>query len=92
MARPEGLGDIAVILAALIFIPNQQSDWRTGGFAVKHTGQNFYRVRLSPLSDVTRRPRLTSIQIKLNIRSTQRHARRTPIDNAADAWAVRFTK
>ncbi len=92
MAWAEGPGDIAVILAAGIGIANQQRNRRSGGFAFKHTRQNFNLIGLLPLSDMTRGARAPTVQIRLNIRLAQQHPRRTAVHHTADRRAVRFAK
>ena len=52
MPRPEGAGDIAVILAALVGIANQQGNWRAGGSALEDPGENLHFVRFAPLGDM----------------------------------------
>jgi hypothetical protein len=44
MTGTESIHDIAVILAALIFIANQQGDRRARGFTFKNAGKNLDRV------------------------------------------------
>jgi hypothetical protein len=49
VAGTEGVGDVAVILAALIGIANQQRNRRTGGLALVDAGKDLDLVRLVTL-------------------------------------------
>ena len=44
VAGAEGLADVAVVLAALVFVANQQPNRRTSGFALIGSGKDFHRV------------------------------------------------
>ena len=92
MAGTEGLCDVAVFLAALIFVSNQQCNGRAGRSALKDAGQDFHRVRFLALGDVARRAGLAPVQIMLDVGLAQFHARRTAIHHAADGRAVGFAK
>ena len=92
MPRAELLGDVAVILAALVRITNQQANRRTRGFALEDARQNFHCIRLATLRDVARRTRLATIQFGLNIRFANRQPRRTTIHHAANRRPVGFAK
>ena len=87
-----GFGDIAVVLAALVLIADQQRNRRTGGFAFIHTGQDFDRIRLLSLRDMARGARLAPVEFRLNIRLRQHHAGRAAIDDTADGRTVGFAK
>ena len=52
MPRTERLGDVAVILAALILVTDQEGDRRPGTAPFKDARQDLDAVRLTPLSDV----------------------------------------
>src|SRR5437899_7150179 len=92
MPRPKGLGDISIVLAALVFIADQQRDWGAGGLALVHAGQNLNRIGFLALRDVARRARLASIQLRLNVGFGQVETRRAAIDNTADRRAMRFAE
>ena len=52
MTGPEGFGDVAVILAALVLVADQQGDRGAGGLALEHAGKDFHRIRFAALGDV----------------------------------------
>ena len=68
MAGAERLDDIAVILAALIGIADQQRDRRAGGLALEHARQDFDLIRFLALRDVARRAGLAAIEFELDVR------------------------
>ena len=88
MAGSESIDDIAVILAALVFVTNQQRDWCAGGLAFVDTRQNFNRIGLFALRDMPRGTRLAAIQLRLNIRFREWHARWAAINHTADRRTV----
>ena len=92
MTGAEGLGDIAVILAALVLIADQQADRRASGLALEDAGENLDGIRLTTLRHMTRRSRLAAIKFCLDIGLAQSQARRTTIDDAANRRAMRFAK
>ncbi len=92
MARPELAGDLAVILRPLVLVADQHGDRGAGRHPLEHAGQNLDLIFLAALCDKTALPRLAAIKIGLQVRFGQRHTRRHPIDDAADAGAVAFTK
>ena len=92
MTGAEGLGNIPVILAALVLIADQQADRRAGSLAFEDTGKNLDGIRLATLRHMTRRSRLAAIEFGLDIGFAERQTRRTAIDNAANGRAMRFAK
>jgi len=57
--------DLVVVAGALIGVSNQQTDGRTGGFALKDTGKDLHLIRLSALRGIAALARLAPIQIAL---------------------------
>jgi len=92
MAGPEGIGDVAVILAALVLIADQQGDRRTGRLAFEYTGENLDGIRLAALRDVTGGARLATIQFGLDIRLADFQPGRATVDHAADGRTMGFAK
>ncbi len=92
MAGTEGVGDVAVVLAALVFVADQQRDGRAGGLAFEHTGKDLHRVRFAALRDVARGAGLAAVQLDLDVGCAQLHSRRATVDDAADGRAVRFAE
>ena len=92
MAWAEGLGDVAVVLAALILVTDQESDRGAGRLAFKNAGENFDRIRLAALRDVARGSRLATIELGLDVGLADFESRRTAINHAADRRTVRFAE
>ena len=88
MTGTEAVDDVAVILAALVFIANQQRDRRAGGFAFIHTGENLDGIGFLALSDVAGSAGLAAIQLGLYVGFGQRHARGAAINHTTDCWAM----
>ena len=92
MAWAEGVGDIAVVFAALVGIADQQRNRRAGGDAFEHAREDLDLVFFLTLRDVARRARLAAVEFELDIGFDQRHARRAAVDHAADRGAVRLAE
>ena len=92
MPRTKRLRDVAVILAALIGVANQEANWRACRYALEHAREDFNRVVLLALRHMPRSAGLAPIQIGLNILGGQRHSRRTAVNDATNGRPVRFTK
>ena len=88
MTGTEGIGDIAVVLAALVLVANQQGNRRSRGFSFKNTGQNLDGIRLAALRHMARRPRFAAVEFGLNISLAQRQTRWAAINHAADCRPV----
>src|SRR3546814_79922 len=69
MTRPEGVGNIAVILAALVFIADQQGDGGTCSLAFENAGEDFNRIGFLALCNMARSTGFAAIQICLDIGS-----------------------
>ena len=92
VAGAEGVGDIAVILAALVFVADEQRDGCAGGLAFEHAGQYLHRVRFAALRDVARGAGFAAVEVMLDVGLAQLHSRRATVDDAADGRAVRFAE
>ncbi len=92
MARAEGLDDVAVVLAALVGVADQQADGRAGGLALEHAGQDLDKVFFLALRDVARSAGLAAVEIGLDVLGRQRHARRAAVDDGTDGRAVRLAE
>jgi len=92
VARSESLRDVAIVLAALVGVADQQRDRRAGRHAFEHAGQDLDLVGLLPLRDVPRRARLAAVELGLDVRLGEPHARRAAVDHAADRGAVRLAE
>src|SRR3546814_1058077 len=62
MSGPIGLGDLRIILRALVDILNHQADRRAGGPALEHARKDADPVRLLPLRGVARLARPPLVQ------------------------------
>ncbi|EWS63767.1 hypothetical protein Y695_02996 [Hydrogenophaga sp. T4] len=78
MTGAEGLQDVAVVLAALVGVADQQGDRRAGGLALVHATEDFHRVGLVALGDEFRRAGAAAVQIGLDVGLGQGHAGRQP--------------
>src|SRR4051812_5789920 len=88
MARPEPVGDVAVIPGALIDILDQKRDRRTGRLPLKHAGEDFYLVRLAALRRVAGLTRPPPVEPVLDVGLGEREARGHAIDDDADRRPV----
>ncbi len=92
MAGTELLGDVAVVLAALISVADQQADRRAGGTAFVHAGQNLDLVGLATRRGVPALAAGTALQIMAELFRRDLQAGRAAIDDAADRRPVRFAE
>ena len=92
MPWAEGLQDVAVVLAPLVGVFDEQADGGAGGSAFVHARQNFDRIRLVALGDEFGGAGTAAIQIRLDVGFAQRHARWAAINYAANGRAVGFTE
>ncbi len=92
VAGAKALRDVAVVLAALILVADQQADRRAGGLALVHAREDLDPIRLIALGDELAGAGPPPIQVGLDVGLRQRHAGRTAVDDAADRRAMGFTK
>ncbi len=92
MARAEALGDVRVILAALVGVADQQGDGRARGTAFIDAGEDLHRIGLGALGDVAAGAGPAAVQVGLDVGLRQFHARRATVDHAANGRAVGFTE
>jgi hypothetical protein len=88
MAGAELVGDVAVILRALVGVADLQRDGRAGGDALEDAGEDFDLIRLAPLGDVARGAGAALVEPGLDRLRRERHARRAAIDHRAEGRAV----
>ena len=88
VGRPILVLDAAVVPRALVDVVDGQADGGAGGDALEHPGENAYLVRLPALGGVLRPPRAAAIQIPLQVRLVEGHARGAAIDDGAKRRAV----
>ncbi len=60
--------------------------------ALEDAGQDLDRVGFAPLRHVPRRAGLAAVELALDVRRIERHARRAAVDDAADRRAVRLAE
>ena len=92
MAGAKALGDVAVVLAALVGVADQQGNRRAGGLALVHAREDLDRVGLVALRDVAAGARAAPVQVSLDIGLGEGHAGRAAVNHAANGRAVGFTK
>src|SRR5690606_8890504 len=92
MAGAEGIGNVAVVLAARIGVADQQPDGRAGGHAFEHAREDLHRVGLAALGDMARSARAAPVEFGLDVGLGQRHSRRAAVNHGADGRAVRFAE
>src|SRR5690606_40503000 len=92
MRRPEGFGDVAVILAALVLVFNEHGKGCAGGRPFKDTAEDSYLIILASLCSDARLPRTTPGELLTDKVHVQTQAGRAPIDHYANGRTVRCTK
>ena len=88
----EGLQDVAVVLAALVGVVDQQANWGASGQALVHARQDLHRIGLIALGDEFAGAGAATVQVGLDVGLRKRHARGAAVDHAANGRAVGFTK
>ena len=88
MAGPERVEDVAVVLAALIRVLDQQSDRRAGGQALVDAAEDLHHIGLAALRHMPARARAAPVEVGLDVVDAQRQAGRAAVDHAADRRAV----
>src|SRR5439155_18136144 len=84
----KGLADVAVVLAALVGIADQQADRRAGGAAFVDAGEDLRRIGLVALRHVPRGAGTTAVEFGLDVGLGQRHPGREAVDDPADRRPV----
>ncbi len=92
MTGAEAACNVAVVLAALIGVADQQGNWRAGGTAFVDAGEDLDRIGLVALSHMPTGARAATVQFRLNVSFRQQQARRAAIDHTADRGAVAFAE
>jgi hypothetical protein len=90
MAGAELLGDVAVILGALVGVADHQLDRRAGGLALEDARQDLDLVGLAPLGGVFVLPGLAPVEPVLDRLRRHGHARRAAIHRGAQRGPVAF--
>src|SRR5438067_9763271 len=80
----ETVGDVAVVLRALVDILDQQLDRRTGRLPLEDAGQDLDLVGLAPLRRVARLSGPAPVKPVLDVGLGERDPRRHAIDDDAD--------
>ena len=88
VAGTESFGNVAVVLAALVLVADQQRDRRAGRFALEHAGENFHRIWLAPLGDMPRGARAAAVEFMLDVGLCERESRRAAVHHATDRGPV----
>ena len=88
----EGVEQVAVVLAALVGVVDQQRNRRAGGAAFEHAAQNLHRVGFVALGHVAAGAGAAAVQVALDVRLRQLHAGRAAVNHTPDCRAVGFSK
>ena len=92
MGRAHLLGDIGVILGALVGVLDHQADRGSGGLALKHAGENLHLICLAALGGIARGAGLAPVQLQLDVFRADFQSRRATIDDTAQGRTVAFAK
>ena len=92
VAGAERVGDVRVVLAALVLVADQQRDRRARRAALEHAGQDLDGVGLAPLRHVPRRAGPAAVEFVLDVGLRERQSGRAAVDDAADRGTVRFAE
>ncbi len=92
MRRPKHIFQIVVIRRMLIFVFHHKSDGRSGGFPLKNSRKKNNRIRFLSWSCDTRLTRFAPIELVLDKIHIKFETGRTPVEDPANGFAVRFTK
>ena len=92
VARTEGVDQIAIVTATLVFIPDEKCDGSSRGSPLKHAGENFHGIGFLSLRNVAGCSGFTPVKILLNIFYREGQPGRAPIDHTADRRPVALAK
>ena len=92
MTRPVEVLDVAVVLAALVLIANQNGETRPGRAAFKQAGENLGRVGLIALRDDVTLPRPPPIEIDEQVLDAECDPGRNAINNDHIRRPVTFAR
>ncbi len=85
-------GDVRVILAPLVLVSDDEGNGRPGGFSLEHARHDLKLVGFFPLRCNARLAGLAAVEFTLDKGRVEVDARRTSIENYANARAVRFAE
>src|SRR5260221_1555053 len=83
VTRAEGVGERAVLLAALVLVPDDETDRRARGPALEYAGEDLDAVGFLSLRDVARGPRLPAVELLLNVLLVEPEPRWAAVHHAA---------
>ena len=95
MAGAKRILDLAVVLAALVGVMDQQGDRRSGRHLLaagigEDAGEYLHRVGFTALGGEARLSGFAPVQLDLDFLGCDRNARRAAIDDAADGGPMAF--
>ena len=90
VAGAKPVGDVAVILRALVGVFDQQLDRGPGGDPVEHAAHDAHEVLLAPLGGKARLAGLALVEPALDVGLGERQARRRAVDDDPDCRPVAF--
>jgi len=93
MSGAEFLGDLAVVLGALVRVFDHERDRRASRHlptrvVIEDARQDLHRIRLAPLGGVPRLPRSAAIEVDLNVLGLESNTGRAAVDHAAERRPV----
>src|SRR5262249_37607734 len=91
VARPEAVGNVAVVLRALVGVFDRQLDRRAGRHPVESAAHDAHQIGFAPPRRVARLARLALVEPVLDVALGERQARRHAVDDDPDRRAVALT-
>src|SRR2546429_4497152 len=85
---PEGVGERAVILAPLGFVPDDKADRRAGRPAFEHAGQNLDAIRFLALRDVAGAADVAPVEVTLDVAFGEPEPRPAAVHDSAVSGAM----
>src|SRR5205085_1682468 len=85
----EAVLDLVVVPRARVGVLDQDADRRAGRVPFEHAREDAHLIGLAPLADEMRGAGAAAIDVLLQVRLTQREARRTAVDDASHGEIVR---
>src|SRR5436305_418033 len=90
VTRAETVGDVAVVLRALVGIFDQQLDWRAGRHPIESAAHDAHQIGFPALRRVARLAGLALVEPVLNVGFGERQPWRNAINDDADRRPVAF--
>jgi chorismate synthase len=91
-AGAEGVEQVAIVLAALVGVADEQADRRPGGQTFVDAGEDFHCVGFVALRHMAAGAGAAAVELGLDVGVRQRQAGRAAIDHAADRRTMAFAE